>query len=212
MLIKLTFLFIIIFSNISFARPVSYPEGWTWMTKNNSEVNTMHIHYSPTFRYSLGYRAEYSKAKEYSVHALHYNHLIKRWNRRHSQANFYTKKGIGVLYTDFGNYESKKKYTGYLGISSDWETRRYFISYENRYFHSGKINNYFSQKAQIGIAPYIGNYGDLHTWLMFKTDHNPEATNALTYTPLLRFFYKTHLVEIGANNKTKVLFNWTVRF
>ena len=47
MLIKLTFLFIIIFSNISFARPVSYPEGWTWMTKNNSEVNTMHIHYSP---------------------------------------------------------------------------------------------------------------------------------------------------------------------
>jgi len=78
MLIKLTFLFIIIFSNISFARPVSYPEGWTWMTKNNSEVNTMHIHYSPTFRSSLGYRAEYSKAKEYSVHALHYNHLIKK--------------------------------------------------------------------------------------------------------------------------------------
>ena len=76
MLIKLTFLFIIIFSNISFARPVSYPEGWTWMTKNNSQVNTMHIHYSPTFRYSLGYRAEYSKAKEYSIHALHYLSLI----------------------------------------------------------------------------------------------------------------------------------------
>ena len=35
----------------------------------------MLINYSPTFRYSLGYRIEYFKAKEYSVHALNYNHI-----------------------------------------------------------------------------------------------------------------------------------------
>ena len=57
-------------------------------------------------------------------------------------------------------------------------------------FTQEKLIIIFSQKAQIGIAPYIGNYGDLHTWLMFKTDHNPETTNAITYTPYLDFFIK----------------------
>ena len=212
MYIKLIIILMLICSNTAFARPVSYSDAWTWMTKNDAEINSTHIHYSPTFKYSLGYRAEYSKKEKYSIHSLHYNHLIKRLNKKHSQANFYTKSGVGILHTDFLNYESKKKYAGYLGISSDWETRRYFISYENRYFHSGKINNYFSHKIKGGVAPYLGDYGDLHTWLMFQIDHIPENSHAITYSPLIRFFYSTHLVEIGANNNNKFLFNWTIRF
>ena len=212
MLLKILFFIALIYCNLCFARPVSYPDGWTSIAKNNSEMNSILIHYSPTFKYSIGYKAEYNKEKEYITHALNYNHLIKRWNKKHSQANFYTKKGVGILHTDFANYESKNKYTGYIGISSDWETRRYFTSYENRYFHSGKINNYFSQKLKVGVAPYIANYGKFHTWIMFALDHNPEAINAITYSPLLRFFYKTHLVEIGSNNHNKFLFNWTSRF
>ena len=211
MLLKIL-LFIILFCNACLARPVSYPEGWTWITKNNNEMNSILIHYSPTFEYSLGYRAEYSKAKEYNIHSLNYNQLIKRWNKKHSQANLYTKNGIGILHTDYANYESKFKYAGYIGISSDWETRRYFTSYENRYFHSGKINNYFSQNIKIGVAPYIGNYGEFHTWIMLTLDHIPEAKNTITYGPLLRFFYKTHLVELGTNNYNQLLFNWTTRF
>ncbi len=212
MFLKISFLIIFLYCNVGFARPVSYPGGWTSIKKINSEMNSILIHYSPSFKYSLGYRAEYYKSKEYSIQTLHYNYLIKRWNKRHSQANFYTKNGIGILHTDFANYESKIKYAGYIGISSDWETRRYFISYENRYFHSGNINNYFSQKINIGVAPYIANYGQFHTWIMFELDNNPEALNAITFSPFLKFFYKTHLIEIGKNNHNNFLFNWTIRF
>ena len=101
MLIKIFLLSILLFNSVCFARPVSYPEGWTFMTKNNPEINSAHLHYSPTFNKSLGYKLEYSKSKKYTVHTMHYYQLIKRWNKKHSQANFYTKKGIGILHTDF---------------------------------------------------------------------------------------------------------------
>jgi hypothetical protein len=212
MFIKILLLFILLFSNVCFARPVSYPEGWTFMTKNDSEMNSAHLHYSPTFNKSLGYKIEYSKSKKYTVHSVHYNHLIKRWNKKHSQANFYTKTGIGILHTDFDNYESKLKYAGYFGVSADWETRRYFTSYENKIFSAGKIDSYFSQKVKIGIAPYIGNYGDIHTWLMFEVSHNPKNKDSISYSPIVRFFYETHLMEIGMNNNKKLSFNYVKRF
>ena len=212
MFIKILLLSILSFSSVCFARPVSYPDGWTFMTKNNSEINSAHLHYSPTFNKSLGYRIEYSKSREYTVHTLHYNYLMKRWNTRSSQANFYTKKGIGILHTDFESYESKLKYAGYYGVSADWETRRYFASYENRAFIAGKIDSHFSQKAKIGIAPYIGDYGDFHTWLMFEISHNPKDTDTITYSPIVRFFYETHLLEFGINNNNKFSFNYIKRF
>ncbi len=212
MLIKSLILSIYLFSSICIARPVSYPEGWTLMSKNNSEINSAHLHYSPTFNKSFGYKIEYSKSKKYTLHSIHYNHLIKRWNKKHSQANFYTKKGIGILHADFENYESKLKHAGYFGVSADWETRRYFSLYENRLFNSGSIDRHFSQKIKIGVAPYIGNYGDIHTWIMFELSHSPKNNEPLTYSPVVRFFYETHLVELGMNNNKNLLFNWIKRF
>ena len=211
----LRILLLIYFISVSygaFARPVSYPEGWTFMTKNNEDINSALIHYSPTSKYSLGYRIQNFKHKKYQLHALHYNHLIKRWNKKHTQANFYTKSGNGIAYSDYENYDSKKKIGGYIGISSDWETRRYYVSYENVYSKSGNFDDYFKQKFKVGIAPYISNYGSLHTWVMLEVDHNPESKSSIRYTPLLRFFKGTHMVEAGISNKKKVLLNYIVRF
>ena len=49
MRIKIIFIIFFIFNNNAHARPVSYAESWTWMTKNNGVMNSTHIHYSPTF-------------------------------------------------------------------------------------------------------------------------------------------------------------------
>ena len=63
-----------------------------------------------------------------------------------------------------------------------------------------------------GWTPYKGDYGDLHTWLMFQVDHMPEADNNLTVTPLVRFFKNVHLLEVGVNNRGKLLFNYVFRY
>lgn len=209
------FLFLVIlivfFSSIQ-ARPVSYPEGWTFMTMNEGDRYSGHVHYSPTAFYSLGYKAEYWRDDDYQIHALQLNNLLKRWNKKHSQANLYLKSGIGVAHSDEDAFDSESDLAIYTGIAADWETRRYFISYENRLTEAGDITDNFRQKARIGFAPYIAEFGSLHTWLMLEVRHAPEAKDELVFTPLLRLFKGPSLFESGFSSEGKLLFNFVHRF
>jgi hypothetical protein len=188
------------------ARPVSYPGGWTLMAMNDGDKNSLHLHYSPTARMSLGYRFEHWREMDFSLHAVQMNNLLRRWNRKDSQANIYLKSGLGVA---DGNVHGP---AGFTGLAADWENRRLFTSYENRYTVAGDQVDFYQQSARIGWAPYEGDYGDLHSWLMLQVEHMPESDHHFTVTPLVRFFKGVHLLEAGMNNRGEVLFNYIVRY
>ena len=194
------------------ARPVSYSGGWTVMQMNDMEALSLHVHYSPAVKYSLGYRAEYRRNKNWQFHGVQMNYLVKRLNKPASQANFYLKSGAGFAYSDYRRFDAKVEPAAFAGVALDWEDRRYFVLYENRAYHAGEIDKAFSQKARVGIAPYKGDYGALHTWLMLQVDHNPKAGDEVVFTPLLRFFKSEYLVEAGVSENGDILFNWIVRF
>jgi len=182
------------------------------MVMNSGDANSVHLHYSPTAYTSVGVRSEYRRANEYQLNSVQMNNLIKRWNSKNSQANFYLKSGVGVAYSDAGDFDGETEAAGFTGIALDWEDRRYFTSYENRYIEAGDIDSSFMQSARVGIAPYIGDYGDLHTWLMLQVDHVPESDEQITVTPLVRLFKDVHLLEAGMSNQGDVLFNYILRF
>lgn len=194
------------------AMPVSYPGGWTVMQMNDAFSNSLHIHYSPTAKYSVGYKGEYFREGEWQFHGVQLNNLLHRWNNHDSQANLYLKSAVGVAYSDQGVFDHKTEAAGFTGIAGDWENRRFFTSYENRVIYAGDIEKEFSQKARVGIAPYIGDYGDVHTWLMLQVDHAPSARDNVTVTPLVRLFKGADLLEAGVNNNGKILFNYVHRF
>lgn len=189
------------------ARPVSYPSGWTAMVMNNGDYNSAHIHYSPSAKYSIGYRFEHRRESDAELHLGQLNYLVKRRNTRESQANIYLKTAIGVA-DDHGGQNA----AGSIGFATDWETRKHFISYENRYLSAGPIENGFTQSARIGIAPYVADYGSLHTWLMLEASHDPEADDKLEITPLVRFFKGPNLAEFGVSTDGDVTFNFIKRF
>lgn len=203
---------LILGSTVSNARPVSYPGAWTTMLMNNGDRYSVHQHYSPTARYSIGYRGEYWRGEDWQLHAVQLNNLLKRWNNPDSQANLYLKSGVGAAYSDDGDFDSKWQPAAYTGLAADWEDRRYFVSYENRYTEAGDIADFYQQAARVGWAPYVGDYGDLHTWLMLEVEHTPEASDHFTVTPLVRLFKGAHLVETGVSDNGDVLFNWIIRF
>lgn len=184
------------------ARPVSYPGGWTVMSLTDSDKNTFHGHYSPTARLSVGYKHEYWRDTNTVINAIQINNLIKRWNQPDSQANFYSKSGFGV---------SDGKPAAFTGIATDWETRRYFASYENRYTEADSAR-FYMQSGRIGIAPYVGNYGDWHTWFMLQVDHMPATTTTLTLTPLVRVFKSVYLLELGIRNGQDILVSAIFRY
>ena len=162
---KIAILFLLLISSVSLvARPVSYSGGWTAMSYNDYARNSFLVHYSPTSKYSIGYKAAYWQKKEYWLNAFNINYLAKRINKKKSQANIYLNTGLGLLTTDYKEYNNKKELVSYGGVSTDWETRRLFISYNINAIKSKTVDGTFMQKARFGFAPYLAGYGKLHTW------------------------------------------------
>ena len=73
-------------------------------------------------------------------------------------------------------------------------------------------DNFFSQKARVGYAPYKGNYGDLHTWIMLQVENMSKTRNKIIYTPLLRIFKGDYLAEAGLASHKHFMFNFIKRF
>lgn len=204
----------ILFASIATAnaRPVSYPGGITSMVMNNGDRNSWHVHYSPTAKYSLGLLNEYQRNEDYLLSALQGNYLVKRWNEKDSQANIYLKTGIGAAHAFSGDQDGDTNPAAFAGVAADWENRRFFTSYENRYVEAGDIDNFYTQSARVGVAPYVADYGSLHTWFMLEVDHKPNNDDKFTVTPLVRFFKGDNLVEAGVSDQGDVLFNWVYRY
>lgn len=195
---------------IAEARPVSYPGGWTVMQMNNGDMSSAHVHYSPTFKDSIGLYSERNWGEDWHFTGVQYNRLVKRWNTPTSQANLYFKAGAGQAdpFGDGANVEA----AGFVGLGADWETRRWFVSYEGRAYDLG-FDKDARQSARVGVAPYVGDFGDLHTWLMLQVENQPESDTPTTLTPLVRFFYDVQLLEIGYTPESEeFMLNWIVRF
>ena len=200
---------IVIFQQNLLARPISYSGGSTIMQKNSSRHNSIHIHYSPSYKYSVGYKGQYFRDEKIWLNGLQLNNLVKRWNKPDSQSNIYLKSSIGNVRSG-----SRDDIYAFIGSAFDYETRRYYLSYENIYYksHNNLINN-FEQDLNIGIAPYITNYGNLHSWIILQINHIPTNNNQeLTYTPYLRFFKGSFLTELGYSSNNRVIFNFIKRF
>ncbi len=190
------------------ARPVSYPGGWTVMQTNTGDASSIHAHYSPTYQDSIGLYSERNWGEDWHFTGVQYNRLLKRWNEQSSQANVYFKGAVGQA-DAFG--PGGKELAGFVGLAADWETRRWFTSYEARAYDFG-FETSVRHAARVGVAPYIGDYGDLHTWLMLEVENKPEAEAPTTATALVRFFYDVQLLEIGYTPETEaVMLNWIIR-
>lgn len=211
-ILLLTLLMIMAGVETVWARPVSYPGGWTVMQRNNEDFNLLHMHYSPTIDYSIGYQGAYWRNKELQTHAIQLNNLIKRWNEEHSQANFYLRSGVGTSHDTSGDRSDSTQEHFFTGISMDWETRRWFTQYENSYHSFGDFEDEFSQSAVVGVAPYIGDYGDLHTWLMLRVDYQPDQSEEFTVTPFVRLFKDVYMLEIGVSHDGDAMVNLIIRF
>ena len=194
------------------ARNVSYVDGWTILGKCDDDSVYSVLHYTPHRLFSAGYRYEYFREDAWHYHAVQLNALAKRWNRPEAQANFYILSDIGGAYSlkkDSGHYATAAFSTG---AALDWENRRYFTSYENRLLYAGNLTKTFIQKARIGVAPYVAEYGNLHTWLMAEVRHHTSSRDPWTVTPLVRFFKGPVMAEIGWTVGGSVYVSWRVLF
>ena len=187
-------IFLLIGSMLIEARPISYSGGATLMLQSNEMQNSTYYHYSPTYKYSVGIESVNSQyfKEDYLYYRITY--LVNRKNTKNSQRNLYLQSGISSAGLDHNFY----------GVHGDWETRRLFSGFGYKVTHTQTLD-YAEQFLQLGVAPYIGEYGDMHTWLMVKSRHNELIGGWNTY-PVLKFFKGNALVEFGYSDTS----NWDI--
>ena len=198
------------------ARPVSYPDGWTLMHYNEADNSSLLVHYTIDPKTALGFRVEERTYGDHVFIGGQINHLVRRWNAPGSQANLYFKAGIGMADGRFNNRSKEIRAAGFAHISGDWENRRWFIS-GDLYAHGVEGQVLTGQQARIGVAPYLADFGALHTWLMVQADWKQNANELqgeedFTLTPLLRFFKGSALLELGYSTNDEPLVNFIYRF
>jgi len=179
------------------------------MTMNDHNSYSNSLSYSFDARNALGVKSDYYREDEEWVHTVTYNRLVARGNEADSQANIYLLTGAGVM-TQSGGKDEDAALT--LGIEADWESRRFFVSYENQWIKAGDMEDSLSHKTRVGVAPYIGGYNDVHTWLMLQTEYHPTQRDNVTVTPLVRVFNQELLGEFGISTKRDVMLNLTYQF
>ena len=181
---------VLIFLSINYleSRPISYSGGHTLMHFNDSMKESVYYHYSPIYKFSMGLETMKNKVFSSNETNIRFTYLINRKNKKLSQRNLYLQSAI-----------SSKDNNYVYGIHGDWETRRYFIGFD--YKEVKNIIDYSDKHIQLGLAPYLGEYGDLHTWLMVKTKKNSLNNKQITY-PVIKFFKGNVLLELGYDKKT----------
>ncbi|MDA7800839.1 hypothetical protein N9A14_04115 [Gammaproteobacteria bacterium] len=174
------------------ARPISYSGGTTIMYKSDTFNDSIYLHYSPTYKYSIGLERAKNKFYKNTENYFRFTYLVNRKNTDISQRNLYFQSGVLVDDTDGFFY----------GMHGDWETRRWFSGFGYKDTKNTFGQDYTDQYIQLGVAPYIGDYGDLHTWIMIKTKKNSLTNTQSTY-PELKFFKGSTLVKFGYSDKTE---------
>ena len=173
------------------ARPISYSGGSTIMSFSDNIKDSLYYHYSPSYKYSVGIENIRDKYFDDNYSYVRFTYLLNRKNTENSQRNLYLQSGIS----------SKGFNEFFYGMHGDWETRRLFVGFGLKETKR-KIHDYSEQYYQIGVAPYLGDYGDLHTWIMIKAKENSLQNKWSTY-PVLKFFKGNVLVEFGYGEKTE---------
>ena len=170
------------------------------MAFSNNVKDSLYYHYSPSYKYSIGIERLKDKFFNTNYSYARFTYLLNRKNTDNSQRNLYFQSGLS----------SKGMEDYFYGIHGDWETRRWFVGFGLKEVVTSKLD-YNDQYFQAGFAPYLGEYGDFHTWIMLKTKKNSLNNKRSTY-PVLKFFKGNVLMEFGYNDKTEFDVHLMYRF
>ena len=207
----ITCLFLSILSSKAQAHPVAFAGSYSIMTWNSKEMSDWMLTYSFTSKYSL--TARYLRLQtnegERTFYMPQLSFLLKRWNELNSQANVYLTVGHGGE-----KINSSLKNTSAIAFETDWESRKYYVSFREDALvsHKNSDKNIYQSKLRAGFAPYLAEFDQLNAWFILQAEASNIMDRDFKLTPFIRFFYQNVLTEFGVSSKGDAQFNLMVHF
>ena len=183
-------------SNYAHAHPVIFKGGWVYQGSFMPLMNEMKVSYTFDPKWSVVLNSHrFEMADEYQDVAIGLNTLVKRWLQHDSQGNVY-------LGAHFGKYQDLNGdgSVGHAFLMADWEDREDYVVFKSKkfYFEDRQSQDYL---IRYGFAPYVAGMNELQTWMILQAYYYEEQSKEAIITPMLRFFYKNVLWELGSSTK-----------
>jgi hypothetical protein len=207
-MLKLIFIFSLL--GTAWSHPVIYQRGWALNSSNMGQFSNNYVMYSPTNRIAVG--VDHWRFTEENSHheagLFKMNHLLWRDNSPNYQANIYLHGGLGGLNLKRDKPGTHGFYMG--GVEADWETRTLYVSAKHYQFHAPSKLDIFMTQARVGFAPFEADYKQLQSWFMVQAMVIDELQEKVMITPMLRFFYRNVLWEMGSSTRGDWMLNLMV--
>ena len=180
------------------AHPVIYKDGLVYWGVFSSSGNEQRLSYTlhPHLALELSSQFDKEKAPPQRDYHLGFNVLAKRWFFEDSQANIYLSL-MAELPLSKADLQTSLKSRLKSRIEMDWESRRLYTTFSLLAFKMTKPIKY-KISSRLGFAPYLGSMEELQTWMIFQFSFMEKT---LKIEPLMRFFYRNVLWEIGSSLK-----------
>lgn len=194
------------------AHPVIYQGGKVVSSFNMASYSDNQFLYSFTPRWATGLNHwRFTKGEKNTEMGLaRLNRLLWRHNGEDSQANLYFLSGIGMVDSEIERKGTREVYMG--GFEADWETRTLYTALKYYYFSSPALTDISMAQARIGFSPFESGFENLQSWFMVQAMVMPEVEPNVIITPMLRFFYKNVLWEMGSSIRGEWMLNLMVHY
>ena len=195
-MLNLIFVFLF-YSTIIESHPVIWKGGTVVSSKISSSYSELKSHYCISNKWALGiHGVQFESENKYLM--IQNNNLVNRWNSRGSQGNLYLFTGVGL------NTSKTNENLVHIGVQGDWETQKAYTQL-NIHGYLKKTPLLFVS-GRVGMAPYVGTYNDLHTWLILQIDQKLTKSHSVsTAMPVIRLFKDNYLFEFGGDLKKNYL-------
>lgn len=183
------------------AHPVIYKDGWVYWGSFGPDMNTQRVSY--TFDPTASIEANsswYFNNDEYRDYTVGLNYLLKRWLNEDSQGNIYVAYHAGQ-YEDLAG----DGFVQHAMLMGDWESRKIYTAGSVMGFYYDNEEKY-KYSYRFGFAPYVAGMNTLQNWVVLKLDYFEVQNRNLQVTPMLRFFYRNVLWEMGASTQGDFFF------
>ncbi len=200
---------VLFFELPSFAHPVAYKDAVGVMTWNQSFMTDDWITYSFRHDAAAAFRHMRFDAPEgrMQFYAPQLDYLVKRWNESDFQANLYAYGAYGSM-----QMGGESKGAGLGGLEADAESRKYFVMVKYEKMWSDLGPDFYHGEARLGIAPYEAEFNEVASWLMIQYQWHPMLVRKNAFTPLIRLFYKSVLLETGVSTYGDWMMNFMFHF
>jgi hypothetical protein len=178
------------------AHPTIYRDGFVFDSMNSKDDSSLNLHYSLHPRFSLGVHGLRENQKDRDFYTLTSYSGIRLWrkNAENYQANAYAYGGVGAT-----RQSNSTQPAFYAGAQADIEDRRWLLMGKFESMQFRKFRDLYTSTLRLAFAPYEGQAGEIHSWIIGQYDYQPHEPKAHDVSALMRFFYKNILLEAGSS-------------